>query len=194
MIHNMPVQCSEFLDLIERRLSDQIERGRTASHATTAEQVNWIPEPKKWSIAQILEHMMLANAPYLMTIKNGIAAAAKDPSARLKHTLFGKAIMRGAGPQGNVPAPKKLHPAPGPYTPDIIDRWAAQTQAILDLAREARGVDMCSIKVRNPFIPLLRMNLADCFMIICEHTERHVQQIEVLQDRIRSEPRRRAAV
>jgi hypothetical protein len=105
----------------------------------------------------------------------------------IKHTIFGKFIIRATGPKGNVPAPKSLHPRPGPYTPDIVDRWAAQTQAFLELAKGVGEIDLCSMKVRNPFIRMLRMNLADCFMIVAEHTERHVQQIEILQNQCREE-------
>jgi hypothetical protein len=189
MHQNEVMECSDFLQSIERRLEDQISRGRLVGQSTSPDQLNWTPEPKKWSIAQIYEHMMLAGAGYLPTIKSGIDKARKMESSPVKHSFFGRFIIRGAGPQGNVPAPKQLRPKPGPYTPDIVERWAAQAQAFVDLAKGAHHVDLCSMRVQNPFFPIFKMNLADCFMIIAEHTERHVQQIEMLQSRVRSEMR-----
>ena len=176
------MQCSEFLDTIESQLVDQIERGRIAGHKVTVEHLNSKPAQDSWSMAQIYEHMMLGDAPYLSLIKSGIESA-KAGGGQIKHTFIGKLIMKGAGPSGNVPPSKPMIPGPGPYTPDIVDRWAAQTQSIIDLAKAAKGHDICSLRVRNPFIRLLRMNLADAFRIITEHTERHVQQLELLTDR-----------
>ena len=187
VVQNRCMHGCDFIDDVEQRLVDGINRGRDAGHSVTPDQLNWCPGPSKWSMAQIFEHMMLANAGYLPTIRNAIDSSAKDQQRQVKHTFFGKLIIRGAGPQGNAPAPKQLVPGPGPYTPDIIDRWAAQSQAVLDMAREARAIDLCDQRVPNPFFSFLKMNLADCFMIIAEHTERHVQQIEGLEARCRQE-------
>ena len=175
------MNCSEFLTGVERRLEEQIERGKAVGSRLDANKLNQIPDSGRWSIAQIFEHMMLANAYYLPVMKDAIQ---KAPRARVgepvQHTWFGKFIMKGAGPEGNAPAPKSLHPRPGPYDPSITDKWAAQTQAFLDLARSSHGVDLCSMKIKNPFIPFFKANLADCFEILAEHTERHVRQIESL--------------
>jgi hypothetical protein len=174
------------LDTIEQRLQDQISRGVTAGRNVSIEQLNWLPEPKRWSMAQIYEHMMLGNAPYVGAVEDGIAQGRTGP-APLKHSLVGKLIFKNAGPSGNVPAPKPMVPTPGPYPAEIVDRWAKQTQLFIDLGRSARNIDLCSIKVRNPFIKFLKLNLADAFMIIAEHTERHVQQLEVLAAQAREE-------
>jgi hypothetical protein len=183
LYQNGGMQCAEFLDVIERRLEDQIKRGRSVGHSMSPEQLNWSPGADKWSMAQIYEHMMLGNSFYLQIVRDAIDASLKGGNEEIKHSFVGKLIIRAAGPKGNAPPPRQMVPEPGPYTPDIVERWAGQTQAFLDMAKSAHQVDLCSHKVRNPFFTFLSMNLADCFMILAEHTERHVQQIETLRDR-----------
>jgi len=176
------MQCGEFLSSIEDRLSDHLERAAAVRAKLTPDQLNWSPEPAKWSIAQIFEHLILTNTPYVPAIKNGVEAAEKR-SGEIKHTFFGKFLIKNAGPKGNAPAPKQLHPRPGPYGMDVIDKWAAQTQSLLDLAKGSKGVDLCSFRIHDPLLKMFKMNLADCFLILTEHTERHIQQIEFLHNR-----------
>src|SRR5262245_59785654 len=115
------MQCSEFLATIERRLEDQIKRGRHAGHSLSPDRLNQAADPKKWSAAQIFEHMMLGNAPYLQTIQKGIEAANRGAEVEVRHTLVGKLIIGAAGPKGNAPPAKPMIPGPGPFTPDIVD-------------------------------------------------------------------------
>lgn len=179
------MESDQFLSTIESRLDDQINRGREAGHGVSVDQLNWCPDANKWSMAQIFEHMMLGNAPYLHLVKDAIASAPTKTDGPIHHTFAGKLMMRGAGPSGNVPPPKQIVPAPGPYTPDIVDRWAAQTQAFVQLVKSAHQVDL-STRFRNPFIRVVKMNLADSFMILAEHTERHLQQLEALQRQLKT--------
>ena len=178
------VDCIEFLTGVERRLEEQIERGKAVGAKLDAAKLNWTPDAGRWTIAQIFGHMMLANGGYLPSMKAAIQGA---PRAKVgdsvQHTWLGKFIIKGAGPDGNAPAPKSLHPKPGPYDLSIVDKWAAQTQSLLDLSRSAHGIDLCSMKIKSPFIPFLSANLADCFEILAEHTERHIRQIESLSAR-----------
>jgi hypothetical protein len=188
------MHCSEFLENLVEELEDQIQRGKAVGGKLTKEQLNWSPAPGKWSIAQIFEHMMIANTPYIPALTEGVQAAEKASPTQVKHTMFGRFLIKSAGPTGNAPAPKQMHPGPGPYDFDIIDRWAGQTQSLLDLAKGAHGVNLCSYRIQNPILKMFKMNLADCFMILEEHTERHVQQIEILQNRCAEPGAMKAAV
>lgn len=178
------MNCHDYLTDIERRLEEQIERGRAVAKRVDQRQLNWSPGPDRWNLGQIFAHMMLANSHYEPAIKTAIDQASRAKIGdSIQHTFFGRFIIRGAGPDGNAPVPKSLRPKAGPYDATICEKWAAQTQRLLDLARSAHSVDLCTAKVKNPFIPFLRLNLADCFQILAEHTERHIRQIESLADK-----------
>jgi hypothetical protein len=46
------------------------------------------------------------------------------------------------------------------------------------LTDRAADRQLSTTRTWNPFLPFLPMNLADFFVVILEHTKRHVQQIE----------------
>jgi hypothetical protein len=188
------VNCSEFLTGVERRLEEQIERGKSVGKKLDVSGLNFKVDPAKWSAGQIFEHMMLANANYLPVMKGAIDGAPRSRVGdSIQHTWFGKFIMKGAGPDGNAPAPKSLHPRGNSFDTTIVDKWTTQTQAFLDLARRSHGVDLCSMKIKNPFVPLFKVNLADCFEILAEHTERHIRQIESLAEKAENAKQRTSA-
>ena len=165
-------------------MEEQIERGRAVGRKLDVSGLNFKPDPKRWSAGQIFEHMMLANAYYLPVMKAAIEGAPRSKSGDVvQHTWFGRFVIKGAGPDGNAPAPKSLHPRGGSFDTTVVDKWATQTQAFLDLARRSHGIDLCSMRIKNPFIPLFKANLADCFEILAEHTERHIRQIESLAEK-----------
>nr|CAA9249800.1 hypothetical protein AVDCRST_MAG63-1860 [uncultured Armatimonadetes bacterium] len=56
--------------------------------------------------------------------------------------------------------------------------WHRQQAELISLIDRAAGVDLSAASVRNPFLPVIRMNVADCLEIVTAHTERHVGQIE----------------
>lgn len=131
-----------------------------------------------WTVGQILEHMLLAHKPYVATMQNGLATASTgNPDAGVAFTWFGRLIARGAGPEGNVPAPKQLQPSGGPHDSKTIADWIDMQRTVAQSIEAAAGRDLGSIRVRNPFIPLFSMNMADCIAILTAHTKRHVGQI-----------------
>lgn len=168
-------------------MEDQVEQVQGLSKELTDPKLNWRPDEKRWSSGQIFEHMILAAAPYADLMKHAIASARRSSAdAEVFHTWFGRVIIRGAGPSGNVPVPKPLIPGSGPYKSEIIDRWIALHQELIQLAHEARGIDLSAIPMRSPFIKLFKMNLADFFEVLAGHAERHVGQIEKLHREMRA--------
>lgn len=172
---------SLFLQSIVDRLEDSIERVQALSGVFDESSLNWRPDPKHWSCAQIFQHMLVASESYVPEIEkalSGKARSAADPE--VVHSWFGRIVIRAAGPSGNTPVPKKLTPRPGPYRADIVEHWVSRHQEIISLARRAQGIDVSDIPMRNPFVAFVRMNLADFFEVLTAHAERHVAQIESL--------------
>lgn len=183
----MRMHCSEFLRDVEQRLLEHVERARAATESLTDVGLNAKPATNPWSIAQIFAHMMLANGSYLPTMQAAISGnkPAKNPSP-IQHSFFGRMLLKASGPQGNAPAPKSMRPKAGPFSRDVVEKWMVQTREIVELAKSAQGLDLCAIKVANPFFPIFKMNLADCFGILAEHTERHIGQIEGIAERTKA--------
>lgn len=168
---------SESLSAWMRRNEEQVSRVREATEGLSEAVLNRRPDSKTWSPAQVLEHLVISNRPYLQTIRDGLSRAAVEDS-EIRNTFFGRMIVKGAGPGGKAPVIKKLMPRDSPILLEIIQEWKAQQSQFHSLVEVASDRDISGTSVRNPFFPLIRMNLADCFDILTAHTEGHVMQIE----------------
>jgi len=141
--------------------------------------LNTTPDASLWSPAQIIEHLVLANRPYLRAIGGVLKNAPRTQGdAPLRYTFFGKLLRKAVGPDGNAPAPKALHPRTTPIPTSVIQEWQQQQTELMALLNQSTGVDLSRTRVWNPLVKIIPMNLADCFAILTAHTERHLQQIE----------------
>jgi hypothetical protein len=173
------MRCSESLMDWKARNEEMMTRLVSATDGLDDQELGQRPDPRTWSPAQVLEHLALAHRPYLQTIQDGLARAKRgvdDPPVR--HSFFGKLLISAVGPDSNVPAPRGLHPGANPVWRELYAEWQLQHARLLSLLDEAAGVDLTGAWVRNPFIRVIRQNLADCFEILTAHIERHVGQIE----------------
>lgn len=132
--------------------------------------------PSQWSPLQILDHMLRTNGPYLELLR--LASPPVGGDAPVKHSFFGKMLMKFAGPTGNIPAPPALHPSPGPLERVVVDRYMAQSSELAEVVQHLSGKALDSYRISSPFAKLIKLNLADVLAITLEHTERHVGQIE----------------
>jgi hypothetical protein len=173
------MRCSESLHNWRARNEAQIERLIRITRDLKDEAMSQRPDPHTWSPIQIVEHIVLAHRPYLQTIQNGLEGARRgtgDPPVR--HSFFGRLLIKAVGPDSNVPAPRWLHPKPGLVWQEVLAEWQGQQAQLLSLLDQAAGVDLSGVPVRNPFIRVIRQNLADCLEIVTAHNERHVGQVE----------------
>lgn len=142
----------------------------------TSEQLNQAMPNGDWSIARVLQHMILANAMYL-EILPPLIDSAESGSFDLRHTWFGKALIKIAGPKGNVSAPSQMVPDDKKYEKSIFNDWVSQQNAAIELMKCAKGKNLNLLRFRNPFVRLFKMNVSDTFAIMTTHTDRHAQQI-----------------
>ena len=179
----MLVQSRDFLTELHDRVDQLIARAKIVAAKLGDSKLNISASEKSWSSGQIFEHMIIANNFYLPAMRAALEGA-EAGAGEVKHSLLGRLIMKGAGPEGNVPAPKKMHPRRGPYTQEVVERWLDQHKEILALLDRAKSVDVAGTPMRNPLLPLFKMNLADAFAIVTLHGERHIGQIEELAKRL----------
>ena len=143
------------------------------------ETINKMPTPDAWSIGQILDHLNKGLDYYLPGMRSGMAGKPKGAAqAEVKHSWFGRMIVKGIGPGGHAPVLRQLLPGNGPYKKDIVSTWTRRHEEIIHLTEQARGIDLSAVNIRNPFFKFVQMNLADFFAILIAHAEGHIAQIE----------------
>lgn len=168
----------ELLVNVSDRLAKLEDRVRAVFEGVTDDQANQPVPPSNWSSYQILDHLIKANGPYLEVLPAAVSQAAENETAEAKFSWFGKFIAKAAGPAGNAPTPKPMIPDHGPMTRSKLDAYLAQSAQIRDVLNSAKGKDLGSTRMNNPFVKVFRLTLADVFEIVAQHAERHIGQIE----------------
>jgi hypothetical protein len=144
--------------------------------------MRWRPSGGGWSVAQVLEHLVISNEIYFPPIRSLIAEAARTelPVRPWKPSFMGNLLIRSLVPTSlrKVPTSKKLQPGPD-VGPDVTARFLGTMRELTDLLWNAQGIDMRRPRLTSPVSPLVRrLNLGDAFVISVVHCQRHMLQTE----------------
>jgi hypothetical protein len=144
-------------------------------------QLNWRPDPSRWSVAQCFAHLVAGNDLMMRA-----ADAALDTSRprtiwqRLPGVpgLLGRMMIRSQGPRvaRKFTAPARAQPAASDIDADIIARFVEQTRhaaakvQTVDQAAAARAV------MESPFVKVVTYSVLDGWRLIVAHDRRHFEQ------------------
>jgi len=169
---------SEFLKESVEKLESHIQRVEAATKRMTDAQLSKDLDSGLWGVGRVLEHLNIANEPYIKSMRAALASAPSDSGDTPKTGFWGRTLAKIAGPEGNAPAPPQMVPDAKEFTREVVNRWVTITRELIVVAKEAEGKDINKAKFKNPFIGLMKMNVTDGFTVAVAHTERHVRQIE----------------
>ena len=141
-------------------------------------QIGWRPPDGGWSIGQVFEHLIMTDKPYNEQLPR-LAATAKRGGAPWKPTMMGGFVTRAVMPQAprKIKTAKGFQPAPEPRA-NVIDEYLALRRDLLTKMESLKGVDLNRTRMKSPVMGLIRYNVGDALMILTQHTQRHLQQIE----------------
>jgi hypothetical protein len=146
--------------------------------------LNEHPEVAGWSVAEVLEHLCVADeairAPY-SALMRGAHPDAAAPSREWKSSFIGGLIAGSLLKPRRLKSPKVFLPGPTPrggVVEDFLSREIKFVQAMDDAA----NFDWRALRLGSPALPgwAPKMNLGDGFRIHVVHVTRHSKQIERL--------------
>jgi uncharacterized damage-inducible protein DinB len=160
------------------RAQHNTERMRQAVQGVDEETLNQRPDSNVWSPAQVIEHLVITNRKYLPAMEKALQRSKPTSSVSpVWYSPVGVFLHKAAGPGGNAPVPPMLNPRTSNVPLSIVAEWEEQDVHFMSLLDQAASVDIAGTRLWNPLIPLLPMNLADCFELTIAHTDHHVSQI-----------------
>ena len=180
------------MQMIQRDLHAQLRteaielRERLASvlRPLNAAQLNEHPEPIGWSIAEVVEHLLVSDEKSSAPAMNVLRKARPDagaPAREWKSSFLGGMIAGSLERPRKLKAPRVFQPSPtarGGFVEALLTREAEFVEAM----DKAGSLDWRALRVRSgalpPFAPT--MNLGDAFRIHVVHVRRHTAQIERL--------------
>lgn len=153
-------------------------------------QFNWRPEPSAWSVAQCIVHLNLVADAYLPRFEAAIINGAPRAHGPFTWGFVARKMIDGVRPGGpKVRTGAALDPGHAPSASAFdrgatLEQFDALVRRYVAVCERAEGLDLERIKVRYPFLPLLRLPFGAFLEITGQHALRHARQAEqVTQER-----------
>ena len=176
---------TESADLLETIASETVKINREAEQLVeglTEQQLNWKPDASQWSIAQCLDHLAVTARAWEQILTEAIARGRqKYPVAappRYSPSMVGGWLIDNAGPElkRKFRAPKVFRPTDSSKIQDSLQSFIESQNRFLEFVNNSRGLDYNKTRLRSPVTPLMRYSLADAFVVVVVHDQRHLAQ------------------
>jgi DinB superfamily len=163
-----------------------IEKAKSLTAGLSAAQMNWRPQPGKWSIAQNLAHLNFGYQ-YFDTIASSIAAARAKGiigNGPFRYGWLSSWVMK-----SQEPPPKRKYKASKVFTPSpdvdaakAVADYLRMAARLGELIQEADGLDLA--RAKTPFGPLkwVKMPLGARLAHLIIHDRRHLWQAEQVRN------------
>jgi DinB family protein len=178
--------------LPQRDLHQQLRAEATATRERIAamvrpldpSKINEHPEPKGWSVGQVLEHLCVADELYEQPLAALLRSAREDagaPAREWKPSFIGGRIAGALLNPKPLNGPKVFRPGPTPRN-GVVEVLLAREMNFVKAMDDASLYDWRALRIRSPALPSWAptMNLGDGFRIHIVHLTRHSHQIERL--------------
>lgn len=140
-------------------------------------------EAGSWSVAECLDHLVIANRHYLDAMGPPAERAREKGKLRRRPALpgwIGGAFVAQLEPPpkwwSRLRAPRKIQPRPSPPLAGTYAALAATQAKTRAFLRAHADLDLAGIRFPNPFVPGIRFSLATGLHVIAAHEERHLLQ------------------
>ena len=142
-------------------------------------QFNWKPDASSWSVAECLVHLNTTNAPYV----EQMGALLKDGGPRggppFRYGMLARLFIASTSP--NVRLKSKTLPAMMPATsqygkPQVMAEFDRINEAFQQLIDQAEGLDVSKIRMRSPFLKVVRLPVGAFLEALAGHELRHIAQ------------------
>lgn len=151
------------------------------------------PAPKKWSMGEILSHLVQAGNEYLPQIKKGFQLTNEKPvytNESFTPNGFFRYFVKMVSPENRIPLPTV--PSFKPLETEKVDQEKTLGEfhmlqdeliALLKSGQRER-LDLDKLKTWNPILQIAPMSLTACFAILDAHQRRHFQQMKNIREEL----------
>jgi hypothetical protein len=175
--------------LLQRELHQQLRDESIATRERIAAMVrpldpsklNEHPEPKGWSVGQVLEHLCRSDELYdapLAALMRGARPDAGAPGREWKSSFVGGLIAGSLLGAKRLKGPKVFRPGSTPRN-GVVEQLLARELTFVKALDDAASYDWRALRIGSPALPSWapKMNLGDGFRIHVVHVTRHSKQI-----------------
>jgi hypothetical protein len=182
--------------MLQRDLHQQLRTESAATRERLASllrsldpaKLNEHPEPKGWSIGEVLEHLCIADELYERSFPTLMQRARPDAGAALrewKPSFVGKLIANALLGEAARKAPRVFRPRSSPRG-GVVEEFLGRERRFMQELDDAVRYDWQALRIRSPALPRWapKMNLGDALRIHVVHVTRHAKQVERLAGKV----------
>jgi hypothetical protein len=185
---------SEDIAMLIVEIEANVSHMESLAHGLSDDQFNWKPEPGRWSIAECITHLNIANGgdlgPLEETINKG-RAGNRVGVGPFTYGFLSKKFIATMEPGGKrkIKAPNLYVPPPRAGKDETTKEYRRIAGELRRLTRNADGLHLARIKTSMPALPpalrpFVKMPLGARLHLITAHDRRHLTQAE----RVRGHP------
>jgi len=146
---------------------------------------NYKPNPKSWSIAECMQHLLLVYSKYQPVLKSTFSKTnlpTTNSEVAYAPSWVGKQFMKFVNPDKirKFPAPPAFQPTRGSSHPLSLIQdfkgYLAEVQSFI-VRTDIEKIDFQKVKIRTSITAWLRFNLGDYFHVETMHSRRHFGQM-----------------
>ena len=147
----------------------------------TMEQLNWRPDPSRWSIAECLEHLNMTARiyfPVLIQTINEARANGIVSHGPFRYSWLGNWFVRSAEPPPRLKfkTPRRFVPPPDLPMTEVWPGFLRFQERLVELISRANGVDLVRVKIQLPSTSFIKLSLGQGLGLITAHERRHLWQ------------------
>lgn len=144
-------------------------------------QLNWQPSPDKWSIAQCLHHLIVADSCYFPDLKAILEDTYKmtfwEKYSPLT-SMWGGIMIRNLKEEVGfkMKAPGIIQPASSNMPLETVQRYTDNLDIFLNYISQCNKIDIDKVIINSPLLSLVTYSLRDAFQFLVQHEHRHINQ------------------
>lgn len=141
------------------------------------------PQPDKWSVAQVLEHLNGYNRFYLKEIEKAVKNNSPSFKEMFKSGVFGGYFTKMMQPKEGAVTNKMKAPKDYTYSNDldvdeVLREFEEGQQRLLGLLDKVKELDLNKIKLPISISKMIKLKLGDVLRFLIAHQMRHFIQID----------------
>lgn len=169
-----------------KKLQDQIKRSRALVSDISHDVLMRPGRDGGWSAAAILDHLAVMNRLYIPKVERAIANAEPSTLRNWSPTLGGRMIRLSVNTKMKVPTPKVFRPDNPHSDRAAFERFLASQEELLAALDRGENLHWKSVRISSPASTVVKLNLGDVFLVLAEHGDRHLDQMEALLNDLRA--------
>ena len=183
----------ELFDIVTQITQENIDNVNKAVKKLNDSQLNWVPNPGVWSIAQVLAHLNeYGNYYHPVFIKRIEGTRFTSTKEAFISSPLGRSAWKSMK-LGNAKNVKRKFKSPRDYNPMLnkslvtgneLETFLSQQDELVQILEKAKTVNIRRVKVPISISKIVRLRLGDALLFVVYHNQRHVQQILNLRNSV----------